>query len=156
VIPGAVSSVNLPLCFLLDAWAAWAVNWAAWAVNWAAWAVNWAAWAVNWAAWAAAGLAGFFLWGGCRSCVLNFNNITGPAVIVLPLLFQQAGWVLPCLGPAAHGRVQQLRGHHAHGEHAAHPRQSAPAAPIRVLHAGAALLREALVLCCPGKRYCTL
>ncbi|CAI5998557.1 unnamed protein product [Closterium sp. NIES-64] len=34
-------------------------------------------------------------WG---SCVLNFNNITGPAVVVLPLLYAQAGWFLPTAG----------------------------------------------------------
>eukprot|EP00850_Spirogloea_muscicola_P007615 SM000039S14445 [mRNA] locus=s39:101468:105072:- [translate_table: standard] len=32
------------------------------------------------------------------SCVLNFNNITGPAMVVLPLLYQEAGWFLPTLG----------------------------------------------------------
>lgn len=32
------------------------------------------------------------------SCVLNFNNITGPGVVVLPLLYAQAGWFLPTLG----------------------------------------------------------
>lgn len=31
-------------------------------------------------------------WG---SCILNFNNITGPTMVVLPLLFQQAGWLFP-------------------------------------------------------------
>lgn len=40
----------------------------------------------------------FCFWLHCRSCVLNFNNITGPAVIVLPLLFQQAGWLVPTVG----------------------------------------------------------
>ena len=35
----------------------------------------------------------YFLLGS--SCALNFNNITGPAMVVLPLLYQQAGWLLP-------------------------------------------------------------